>query len=127
MDKVWLLILAKYEPIIFCAWNQDDGDEGSKNKSRSKNKSKDIIKKHRRQVLFSGIITALGYSSIWIEKKKFATVGMKIIEFLMDPFQIFNAKLLDQLLEVAYVCVDDLSMYFCLGKNLCNFRLVSVY
>ncbi|XP_073040591.1 zinc transporter ZTP29-like isoform X1 [Primulina eburnea] len=33
---------------------KDDGDEGSK--------SKDIIKKHRRQVLFSGIITALGIS-----------------------------------------------------------------
>ncbi|KZV25546.1 integral membrane protein [Dorcoceras hygrometricum] len=33
---------------------KNDGDEGSK--------SKDIIKKHRRQVLFSGIITALGIS-----------------------------------------------------------------
>lgn len=62
----------------------------------------------------------------WKKKKKIATVGMKIFGFLKDPFQIFNAKL-DQLLEVAYVCVDDLSMYFCLGKNLCNFRLVSVY
>lgn len=34
----------------FCASKQKNGDEGGK----------DIMKKHQRQVLFSGIITAIG-------------------------------------------------------------------
>lgn len=39
-----MLIIREY------AWEQKNGDEGGK----------DIMKKHRRQVLYSGIVTAIG-------------------------------------------------------------------
>lgn len=40
----------------FCSWEQKNEDDGGK----------DIMKKHRRQVLFSGIITAIGQSAVCI-------------------------------------------------------------
>lgn len=43
---------------LHCAWEQKNKDEGGK----------DMMKKHRRQVLFSGIITAVGMTtlSLWL-------------------------------------------------------------
>jgi len=46
--------IGEWLKVFCCAWVQKTGDEGGK----------DIMKKHRRQVLYSGIITAIGMNNL---------------------------------------------------------------